>query len=91
MKKNKFFVADISTVLYTFEKGREEKFFFTLLKMFYCPPFSKMYKKVVEFSFTPTKNIMVFSFSFQFSVYPMNSTNLTKTIFCFRKLSSFSF
>ena len=25
-----------------------------------------MYKKVVEFSFTPTKNILVFSFWFQF-------------------------
>ena len=29
-------------------------------------PLFKVYKKVVEFSFTPTKNIFVFSFSFWF-------------------------
>ena len=34
-----------------------------------------MYKKVVEFSFTPAKNILVFSFWFQF--YPTNRTKLT--------------
>ena len=29
-------------------------------------PLFKVYKKVIKFSFTPTKNILVFSFSFQF-------------------------
>jgi hypothetical protein len=53
--KTKF---QIPTFLYTFEKGGKENFF-PLLKMFSSPPFSKVYKKVIRFSFTPTKNISI--------------------------------
>ena len=41
--------------------------FFKLL--FSCPsPLFKVYKKVVKFSFTPAKNILVFSFRFRFQL-----------------------
>ena len=53
-KNQIFVVVDISTLLYTLKK--EDK------KTFYLSPLFKVYKKVVEFSFTPTKNILVFSF-----------------------------
>ena len=53
IKTKFFFVNNISTLLYTLKK----KTFFTLL--------SKVYKKIVEFSFTPAKFFLVFRFWFQ--------------------------
>jgi hypothetical protein len=48
-------------------KKEDKKPFFPLLKnVFLSPPYSKCIKKVVEFSFTPTKNILVSSYWFQF-------------------------
>ena len=67
--KFQIFCCDVSTLLYTFEKEGKENFFPLQKNPFSCPPFSKVYKKVVEFSFTPTKNILdlVFGLDFGFS------------------------
>ena len=53
--KTKFqiFDVDISTFLYTFERGGKEK-------RFSCPPFSKVYKKLSNFHLRQQK-ILVFS------------------------------
>ena len=56
-----FFVNNISTLLYTLKKKTFLPFCFLV------PPF-KVYKKVVKFSFTPAKNILVVSFSFWFQL-----------------------
>ena len=72
-KKSKIFVNNISSFLYTLEK----KTFFTLL--FPCPPYSKCIKKLVEFSFTPAKNILVFSFQFLVSVDPTEISIISET------------
>ena len=58
--------------------------------MFSCPLF-KVYKKVFEFSFTPTKNILVFSFWCQFIQRISRSLFVTKSLFilcCFDPLES---
>ena len=58
MSKNYFFVVDISTLLYTLKK-KKRKLFSPSKKRFLIPLFQKCIKKVVEFSFTPTKNISI--------------------------------
>ena len=58
-------VVDISTLLYTLNR-EIKKTFFPLLKKCFLSPLFKVYKKVIQFSFTPTKDILVFSFWFQF-------------------------
>ena len=57
--KNQFFFSNISTLLYTLNR----KLFSPAV---FLSPLFKVYKKIVEFSFTPIKNILVFSFWFQF-------------------------
>ena len=64
LKLKTFFVVDISTLLYTL-KRRTWKLFPLLNNVFLSPLF-KVYKRNVKFSFTPTKNMLVFSFSFSF-------------------------
>ena len=57
--KNQFFFSNISTLLYTLNR----KLFSPAV---FLSPLFKVYKKIVEFSFTPIKNILVFSFCFWF-------------------------
>jgi hypothetical protein len=45
--------------LYTLNREDKKTFFFLLI-FFFLSSLFKVYKKVVEFSFTPTKNILVF-------------------------------
>ena len=64
-KNQIFFVVDISALLYIFKK-EDKKTFFPFLKNVSLSPLFKVYKKVVEFSFILTKNILFFRFWFQF-------------------------
>ena len=57
-QKPNFFVVDISTLLYTLKRRTRNVFLSHLFKV---------YKKVVEFSFTPAKIFWVLVFSFSFS------------------------
>ena len=58
--KNQIFLLLTFRLFYTLCLER------TFLTKCFLVPLFKVYKKVIEFSFTPTKNILVFSFSFLF-------------------------
>ena len=60
-KTKHLFVNNISTFLYTLNKN----FFYPSV---FLSILLKVYKKVVKFSFTLAKNILVFSFSFWFQL-----------------------
>ena len=64
-KNQIFFVADISTLLYTL-KRRTRKLFSPSKKMFSCPPYSKCIKKLLNFQLHQQKIFWFLVFSFRF-------------------------
>ena len=74
--KKRIFLSLTFRLCYTLLKKRPRKLFSPYKKMFSCPPLFKTYKNVNEFSFTPTKTILVFSFWFLGSVYPTNRAKI---------------
>ena len=82
--KTKKTIFLLPTLVKNFKRG-QENFFPLLKKCFFVPPYSEFI--VVKFSFTPTKNILVFSFRVWFQFIQRIEQKTEKSIFFFSNAS----